>query len=111
MSPALRLFLFIVVALGIATSASAIAVLNPLCPGSSCTFDTIFDRITDYALLVLAPIAIIIILYVGFIYMTSGGNAERVKQAHGALLWAIVGIAIVLLAKGLYLAIKSVLGP
>jgi len=91
--------------------AQTVTIINPLCPGSTCTFDVIFDRLTNYALLVLGPIAVIIILWVGFTYMTSGGSPERIKQAHRALLWAIVGIAIVLLAKGIYAIIKTVLGP
>lgn len=41
------------------------------------------------------------VFYAAFLYLTAGGDAERVKKAHKQLLWAIVAVAVALMAKGL----------
>lgn len=44
----------------------------------------------------LALMAVILILYAGFSYMTSGGDSEKVKKAKGIILTSIIGLAIIL---------------
>ncbi|MCX6714587.1 MAG: IPT/TIG domain-containing protein [Candidatus Uhrbacteria bacterium] len=46
----------------------------------------------------LGVIAVIIVLYGGFMYMTAGGNDERVKKAKKIILNGIIGLVIVLLS-------------
>jgi hypothetical protein len=49
--------------------------------------------------LVVGAIAIIMIIYGGFRYITSGGASERVGNAKNTLIYAIVGLIIVALAQ------------
>lgn len=63
---------------------------------------TIADDIPDFLYAVLrifviiaVPIVIFFIIYAGFLYVTARGNAEQLKTAHTALLYAIVGGLIV----------------
>ena len=55
------------------------------------------------------PITVIIIIYAGLLFLTSGGNQDKVKKARLALLYAIVGLAIILIGQGFFTLIKSIL--
>lgn len=50
---------------------------------------------------VLAVIAMVLIVYAGFSWMTSGGNEEKVKKARGTLLHAFIGLTIIMAAWGI----------
>ena len=54
-----------------------------------------------------APLMLII---AGFIFVTSGGSPDRVKTAKNLIIYTLIGVAILLFAKGLILVIKSILG-
>jgi len=81
---------------------------NPLGTGS--TFQTIVERFTLFAQVLVTPLSVLMILISGFLYMTAGGSPERLKTAHNMLIWAIIGIALVLLATAAEAIIRSVLG-
>jgi len=55
-------------------------------------------KIADYALYLSAAIAIIFIIIGGYKYLFSGGNPEAVQQAKNTIVWAIVGLVVILLA-------------
>jgi len=80
---------------------------NPL---QSCSFVDLANRIVDFLLIVAAPIAIIMIIWAGLLYMTSGGNSERRSQANSTLLWTAIGIGILMISKGVTLVLASILG-
>lgn len=52
----------------------------------------------QYVLSFLALIAVVIILWSGFEWMTAGGNEDRLRSAKDRLRNAVVGIVIILLA-------------
>lgn len=54
-------------------------------------------------------IAIILIMYAAFLYVTSAGDEGKVGTAKKALLYAIIGIAVVLLANSITPIIKELL--
>ncbi len=45
-----------------------------------------------------AVISVVMIIFGGIRYATSGGNAEKVKSAKNTILYAVVGLAVALLA-------------
>jgi len=49
------------------------------------------------------------VFYAAYIYLTAGGDAERVKKAHKQLLWAVVAIAVGLMTRGLPFLINQFL--
>ena len=55
------------------------------------------------------PIAVIVIIYAGILFLTSGGNKEKVVKARTALWYAIIGLAIILIGQGFFTLIKSIL--
>lgn len=55
------------------------------------------------------PIAVIMIVYAGFIMMKSGGDPAKFKQGRKILLWAVIGLAVVFIGEGFIALIESVL--
>jgi amino acid transporter len=55
-------------------------------------------EIVKYLLTFLALIAVIIVLYGGFVWMTAAGNEDRVKKAKNIIVAGIIGLAIILAA-------------
>lgn len=49
------------------------------------------------------------IFYAAYIYLTAGGDPERIKKAHKQLLYAVIAIAVALMATGLPFFIDQVL--
>ena len=54
--------------------------------------------------------AVLMGLYAGILFITAGGNAETVTKARNILLYAIVGIAVAILAFSLVAISQSVFG-
>ncbi len=73
------------------------------------TFEELISAILGWLNKVLIPVAAIMIFYAGFLYITAAGNPEKIKKAHSAITWALVGIAIVLLSTGLSFVIRDVI--
>ena len=85
----------------------AISLPNPLsCEDLGCVIEKIISKLVELAI----PIVVIMVLIGGFQIMIAGGNEEKVKQGRSTIWWAVIGYAIILLADGLVLIIKSVLG-
>ena len=55
------------------------------------------------------PIAVIVIIYAGILFLTSGGDKEKVTTARKALWYAVIGLAIILIGQGFFTLIKSIL--
>jgi len=45
--------------------------------------------------------AAIFVFYAAYLYLTAGGDSERISKAHKQLIWAVVAIAVGLMAYGL----------
>jgi hypothetical protein len=79
---------------------------NPLKAES---FEDIVAALARWIYLISIPLASIMILYAGFLFMTSGGNEERIKTAKRTLLWTVVGIVIIIIGSGFISLIKDIL--
>ena len=77
-----------------------INIVNPFkCPTGSanCTIKDLINVIVDSILLPIGGVvAVVMIIYAGFLYVTAGGDPGQIKKAHDALLWAVIGAAILL---------------
>ncbi|RLD10093.1 MAG: hypothetical protein DRI44_06935 [Chlamydiae bacterium] len=58
----------------------------------------VIARIIKIALGLLGTVAVVIILYGGFVWMTAGGNEDKVAQAKKVLLNGAIGLAIIIFA-------------
>jgi len=80
---------------------------NPF--GETKDIGTLVSKIIDFLIYLAIPVSTILILYAGFLYLTSAGNEEKIKTAQKALIWALVGFAIVLIASSIPGIIKEIL--
>lgn len=58
-------------------------------------------NVINYALLFIGAIAFIFVVWGGIQFVTSGGDSEKVAKARNTLLYAIVGVIVVVLAWGI----------
>lgn len=65
--------------------------------------------IVTWLLGILAIIAVILIIIAGFMWMTSGGNEEKITTAKNMLRSAIIGLVIILAAYGITLYVIRIL--
>jgi hypothetical protein len=59
---------------------------------------TLIMGLIQYALIFVGAIALIFVIWGGVQYVTSGGDAEKTTKARNTLLYAIIGIIVVVLA-------------
>ena len=103
----LLFFLFIAI-VSSGASAAGIEIPNPLGSGGS-DIPTLIGTIATWLLGIGTVIATIVVLWAAFLFMTSGGNEKRVTQARQTLWYAIIGLAILMLADGVALLIQNFL--
>ena len=85
----------------------SITIKNPL-PSSANSIPALLDLIiTKIINPIGAVVAVIMVMYAGFMYVTAQGNETKIKAAHQAILWAVVGAAILLGANLIAKAIKE----
>ncbi|MBI2055697.1 MAG: hypothetical protein HYT42_02285 [Candidatus Sungbacteria bacterium] len=102
------LLLFLISARTAFGQGSPQGIQNPIYPTES--FTAIIVKIADWASAIAVPLMALVVLFAGYTYLTSGGNADQVKRANKTLTWAVVGFIIVLLAKSAAVLIKNILG-
>jgi|SRR3989344_5226943 len=56
-------------------------------------------------------VAAIVIVLAAYNYLTAGGNEEKISTAKKQLTWAIVAIAIALVARGIEFVVKELVSP
>ena len=61
----------------------------------------LLTRIVNWFFLIVMGLAVLMLLFAGLKWITSAGNEESITTARKMLIWALVGIAIALLSKGL----------
>lgn len=88
--------------------AQSVTIPNPLVNGGS-DIPTLIDTIVDWLLKIGLLISTIIILWAAIVFMTSGGSEKKVTQARQTLWYAIIGLTILLLAKGVTSIVRSFL--
>lgn len=76
---------------GFGLNATATAVGLPSQP-----IQTTVGKIINTALGLLGIVAVILIIYAGFLWMTAGGTEDRVKKAKDILTASVIGLIIIL---------------
>ena len=72
----------------------SLAIVNPI---RFSTFPEVFTAIVTFLQIFGTPVAIIMFLYGGFLYLTSGGSQEKVKTAHRTMTWSAVGLGVIII--------------
>lgn len=79
---------------------------NPL---ASETFADLIANVAEIVAEVGLPVAVIAIIYAGFLFATARGNEEQIKTAKKTFFWAIIGTALILGAWAISIAIEEFL--
>lgn len=97
------------------SGASTLQVSTSPSPSTTCSsstgegvskFNTLLTDIINVFSVIVGIVAVIMIIYAGFRYITSGGADAKIKDAKNTVLYAIIGLVIVALAQ---LIVKFVL--
>jgi len=98
-----------VIFLSLTISVSAQVTLpNPL--GDVGDFSTIIANIATYITTIIGTLAVIMFIWAGILYLTSGANPGNVQKANKATLYAVIGLAIALAGAGLIELVKKIIG-
>ena len=73
-----------------------------------CLLDLI-ETVVDWMFLVLLVVAGFIIILGAYQFLTAGGAPEKVNSARDKLIWALVGVAVAFLAKGMVRLVQMLL--
>jgi len=92
------------VLLAVVSIASISLAQSPVAP--TITIDlwssnSILTKVLNWFFGIVILIAAIMLVWAGYNYVTSAGNEDKMKTALNTVIYALVGVAIVLLAKGL----------
>jgi hypothetical protein len=80
-------------------------LLNPLSAGTS--LPVLLQDILGFVVKIGAVAVVLMLVYVGFLFATAGGNESQISKAREALLWTIVGALILLGAQAIASGIQA----
>lgn len=84
-------------------SSQKVELPNPIaCADATC----LIGQVVRYILGSIAVVATLMFIWGGVMMLTSGGNADQVKKAKETLVWATIGVIVILLS---WVIIKAVL--
>lgn len=69
-----------------------VKLVNPL---SETSVPKLVSRIINIALSLVGSLALLMFVYGGYTWLTSGGSADRIKQGRDIMVWATIGIILV----------------
>ncbi|PIT93370.1 MAG: hypothetical protein COU06_00155 [Candidatus Harrisonbacteria bacterium CG10_big_fil_rev_8_21_14_0_10_38_8] len=72
-------------------------------------FLDVFATLISWIFTLLLVIAVIMILYAAFLYLTGGGNDDKIKKAHSTIIYAVIAIAVAFLAQGISFVVAELL--
>jgi len=81
-------------------------IANPLAYD---TFNELIEHILNFVFMLAVVLVPLIIVYAGFLFMTSEGDVAKVGNAKKMITYAIVGLIVILLSKAIISIIHGVL--
>lgn len=101
----ISIILLLAIALGV--EGITIKFENPLTKEK---IEDVISGIIDFIFLVAIVLVPIIILFGAFSFLTSGGDPRKVDTAKKIILYSLIGLFIVIFAKGIVYLIREMLG-
>jgi hypothetical protein len=81
----------------------AVVLENPL---GTASIPTLIGRVISAGLGITGSLALLMFIYGGFIWMTSGGEKERITKGRKTLTWAVIGLVAIF---GAYIAVNTII--
>lgn len=94
---------------GIAQAADELPSL-PTGPQTGAQLLAIVDALTSWLFAGFTMLAVVMVILAAVQFLTNGGNPEKVSEARKKLIWAAVGVAVALTAKGFVPVMRSIMG-
>lgn len=98
------LYLFPLTVLAESTATTHVSLTNPLATDD---VRVIIGQIIKAALGLSGTIALVMVIWGGFLWLTSQGNTEKIEKGRNVLLWATIGLIIIFFA---YTIVNTVIG-
>lgn len=70
---------------------------------------TVVNTIVKYVYWFFFAMAVLFIIFAAFTYLTAGGDPAKVKKANNQLIYAVVAVAVALIAYGIETLVRSAL--
>jgi len=77
--------------------------------GICCMFNTMYT-VTNWVFYIMTVVAVLMIVFGGFTYLTAAGDPGKAGKGKGILMYAMIGLAIALIAKIIPSLVRFVLG-
>lgn len=68
----------------------------------------VLNRIVDWLFVFLLIFAALFIVIAGFYFVTAQGDPEKVGKARNMILYAVIGIIVAFLARGIVILVESI---
>lgn len=79
-------------------------------PSKFTDLSQVVTAVVDVVQVLLIMATVLYLLYAGLMFVTARGDANKISQARDALLWGMVGAALIIGARVLVAAIQSGVG-
>lgn len=80
--------------------AQSVRLPDPL-SGQADDLSVLIGNILNYVLGMLGVLALVMFVYGGLMWMTSGGASEKIKKGKDTIVWSILGLAIIFFSYAL----------
>lgn len=70
----------------------------------------VLDRIVNWLFAILLIVAVIFLIVAAFYFVTAMGDDAKVSKARMMVLWALVGVLVALVSKGLVGLVQTIVG-
>ncbi len=87
------------------TNTSGVTLMNPLQGGTS--LESFLNTILSFVIRIGAIVVVLMLVYVGYLFVVAQGSDSKLTDARKALLWTIIGALILLGAQAISLGIQS----
>ena len=87
---------------------NGLSIPNPFGSGGLDTLQKLLDAVITFLYYIAGPVAVVMIVASGVLFLFAKGDTGKIKQAKDILLYAIVGLAIILIGSGFIKLIKSI---
>jgi hypothetical protein len=64
--------------------------------------------VIDFVLPIVGGIIMLMVIYGGFLYITSGGDPEKVGKAKKTLMWAVLAVILIVISYSIVVALNEV---
>ena len=87
-------------------------LVSPLGEGGNSDISSVLLNLANVAQTILIMLSTLYLIYSGFVFVIAKGDPEKIKKAKRALLWGLIGVALILsaevLAHGIEDTVKEV---